>query len=78
MKNIKKEPWRIVVGAISIAFIVYLWSSKDIAEIYTTMPPDQIMPVIVTTVLVSILKVALIAVAVLLVKWIVEKMKKKR
>ena len=77
MKNVKKAPWRIVVGAISIAFIVYLWSSKDIARIYTTMPPEQIMPMIITTVLVSLLKVVLIAAAVILIKWIVEKMKKR-
>ena len=77
MKNVKKAPWRIVVGAISIAFIVYLWSSKDIAQIYTTMPSEQIMPMIITTVLVSLLKVVLIAAAVILIKWIVEKMKKR-
>ena len=77
MKNTKKEPWRIVLGLLSVAFIVYLWSSKNIAKIYKTMPAEQIMPMVVTTVLVSLLKVVFIAAVVLLIKWIVVKMKKK-
>lgn len=31
MKNQKKEPWRIIVAIISIAFIIYMWIEKDIS-----------------------------------------------
>ena len=78
MSNNKKiEPWRIIVFVIAVAFIIFMWVKKDIAEIYATMPSDQIAPLIVTTVAVSLLKVAVIAGAILLIKWIIGKIKKK-
>ena len=73
----KKEPWRIVVGIISILFIIFMWVRKDILTIYTTMPKERIVPMIVTTVAVSLLKVAIITAAVLFVKWIIKKFKDK-
>ena len=72
----KIELWRIIVFIISIMFIIYMWSKKEIAEIYATMPQEQIIPLIVTTLAVSLLKVAAIALGVLLVKWIVGKIKR--
>ena len=41
MKNQKKEPWRIIVAIISIAFIIYMWVEKDILAIYSSMPAEQ-------------------------------------
>lgn len=73
----KKEPWRIVVGIISILFIIFMWVRKDILTIYTTMPKEQIVPLIATTVAVSVMKVAIITSVVLLVKWIIKKVKDK-
>lgn len=73
----KKEPWRIVVGVISVACIVYMWVKKDIAGVYTTMPKEQVLPLIATTVLVSLAKIGVISGAVLLIKWIIEKIGKK-
>ncbi len=54
-----------------------MWVKKDIAEIYATMPTEQITPLIVTTIAVSLLKVAAISGVILLIKWIVSKIKKK-
>ena len=73
----KKEPWRIVVGVISIAYIAYMWISKDVMAIYETMPEDQYLPLIATTVLVSLAKVAAIAGVILLIKWIIGRTKQK-
>ncbi len=73
----KKEPWRIVVGLLSIAFIVYLWIDKDIMTIYTTMPKEQVVPMVATTVIVSLVKIAVIAGGILLLKWIINKIKNK-
>ena len=73
----KIEPWRIIVFVIAVAFIIFMWVKKDIAEIYTTMPSEQIVPLVVTTIAVSLLKVAVIAGAILLIKWIIDKLKKK-
>ena len=73
----KIEPWRLSVFIIAIAFILFLWIKKDIAEIYATMPSEQTFPLIVTTIAVSLLKVAAIAGGILLIKWIVGKIKKR-
>ena len=64
-------------NVITVAFIMFMWIKKDVAEIYATMPSEQIAPLIVTTIAVSLLKVAAIATVVLLIKWIVSKTKKK-
>ena len=77
MRDKKIEPWRIVVGVLSIAVIVFMWARKDIVHIYATMPKEQIAPLIITTLLVSALKVGAIAAGVFLIKWIIEKLKKK-
>ena len=76
MNNFKKEPWRILVGILSIAYIAFLWVKKDVADIYATMPPEQLVPMIVTTILVSLAKVAAIAGGILLIKWILGKIQK--
>ena len=73
----KKKPWRIIVGIIAIAYIVYMWVEKDIMTIYTTMPKEQVVPLIATTIAVSLIKVAAIAGGILLIKWIISKFKNK-
>ena len=69
----KIEPWRILVFVISLIFIALMWVKKDIASIYVTMPQEQVLPLIFTTVLVSSLKVVAIASGILLIKWILNK-----
>lgn len=39
----KREPWRIVVASLSIAYIVFMWVRKDIVTIYSTMPKEQVV-----------------------------------
>lgn len=72
----KKEPWRYVVAAISVIYIVYMWVQKDVAGIYAAMPPEQALPLAVTTVAVSLAKVAVLTGLILLAKWILGKFKK--
>ena len=77
-KNDRKlEPWRIVVGTLSIVFIIFLWVKNDIASTLVTMPKEQAIPLIVATILVSAVKVAVIAGALLLAKWVIGKTKRK-
>ena len=77
-KNRKKpEPWRMAVGILAIGWIVYMWIKKDIVSIYTTMPAEQVVPLIATTVLVSLLKIAALTGVILLIKWLLEKFKTK-
>ena len=72
----KKEPWRILVGVLAIGWIVYMWVEKDIAAIYASMPPEQILPLVVTNAAVTLLKVIGIAAVILLAKWLAGKLKK--
>ncbi len=76
MNGQKKEPWRIVVGVIAIAYIIYMWVEKDIAAIYSSMPAEQALPLAVTTVVVSLAKVGLMTVGILFIKWIIGKINK--
>ena len=73
----KKEPWRIVVFILSVLFIVFMWIKNDILTIYTTMPEEQIIPLIATTIAVSLIKVAAFAGIITLIKWIIGKIKTK-
>ena len=76
MNKKKREPWRIVVALVSFAFIIYMWVEKDIIEIYTTMPAEQVLPVIVITVLVTLFKVGVFTGGILILKWVVNKIRK--
>ena len=73
----KKEPWRIVVGIFAIAFIVYMWIKKDIMTTYATMPQEQVIPLIATTIAVSFFKVVVVTGGILLIKWVISKINKK-
>lgn len=72
----KKEPWRIIAGLLSIAVIVWMWAEKDVAAIYASIPPEDAVPMIATTLAVSAAKIALIAGVVYLGKWLIGKPKK--
>ena len=76
MKNKKIEPWRIVVAILSIGFIIYMWTTKNITEIYGDLPAEQLLPLIVTNMVVSLIKVAGMTGAILLIKWLVAKFKR--
>lgn len=76
-KNKKKiEIWRIILFIASILFIVFMLVRKDIVTIYTTMPATQVIPMIATTITVSLLKAAAFAGSVILIKWFIGKLAK--
>lgn len=72
----KKEPWRYVVAAIAVIYIIYMWVEKDLVSVYGNLPPEQILPMAVTSVAVTLVKVVLLAGAILLAKWLIGKFKK--
>lgn len=76
MKEKKKGAWRILLGVVSLGYITFLWVKKDIAALYSTMPAEQILPLMVTTIGVSLLKAAGITAVILLMKWILGKKKR--
>ena len=76
MKGKKREPWRVIAGILSIGAIVYMGTEKDIAATYAALPKEQLLPVILTSLAVTLLKVATMAGGILLVKWIIGKIRK--
>ena len=54
-----------------------MWVEKDIMTIYTTMPKEEVAPLIATTIGVSLIKVGVITGVGFLIKWIVGKIKNK-
>ena len=77
MNKKKKEPWRIIVAIISVLFIIFMWVKNDIVTIYSTMTKEQIVPLIVTTIIVTLVKVGGIGLAIFLIKWFISKIKNK-
>ena len=75
-QNKKKEPWRIAVGVLSVAMIVFLWVKNDVISVYTTAQQSDTAPLLLTTIIVVLMKVGIMAGVALLVKWMVKKMKK--
>ena len=78
MRSKNTKPWRKIVAVISFLCIAYMWTEKDIFAMYATMPKDRVIPLIITTVLVSLIKVSILVVGSLILKWIVKKIKKKQ
>ena len=77
MKGKKVELWRLVVGIISIAYIIFMWVKKDIVADLSAIPEEALLPLILTNVGVSLLKILAIAAVVFLIKWIITKFKNK-
>ena len=69
----KKELWRWIVFGLSVAYILYMFISKSV-EI--SVSADQVLPMALTSVAVTAIKVVLIAGGILLLKWILSKLKK--
>ena len=76
MQKKKKEPWRIGAFLAGAAAIVWMFAKKGITITLATLPREQALPMIVTTVSVSLLKVALLAGVLLLAKWLLGKLRK--
>ena len=76
MNNQKNGQWRVIAAVVSAVYIVYMWSEKDILAVYGSMPLEQALPMIVTTVAVSLFKLGALAAGILLLKWIMAKFKK--
>lgn len=72
----KKKIWRIIVFIIALGYIIYIWVEKDILAIYSSMPAEQALSLVVTTVVVSLVKVGVLTAGILIVKCLAGKLKK--
>ena len=69
----KKELWRWIVFGLAVAYIASMWISKAVGSSLLT---EDLLPMAVTSIAVTALKVVLIAGSILLLKWILSKLKK--
>ena len=72
--NRKIEPWRLVVGGLAILYIIYMWVKKDLGSI--TLPKEDLIPMMFTSITVTLVKVLGFIIIILLVKTILIKIKK--
>ena len=74
MKKDIPKPVRLVMFAEGIIWIAAMWAKKDIAATLAAVPAEAAIPVIVTSMVITILKVALYAAVIWLIKWLVGKL----
>ena len=72
----KNEPWRILVSLAAIAYIVYMWVDKDILSTFTGLSGADAAPIAATAAAVYAVKAIGAVAVVLLIKWIIRKLKK--
>lgn len=78
MKDGKWVPWRVAAGVLGVLAIVYMWSTKDMAAAYSSLPGEVVVPMIVTNMLVTLAKVGVIAAVVGIGKWGLKKFAHKK
>ena len=69
----KNKNWRIAAFIIAIVYIAYMWIRKDVASTFLAMPKEEALPLVATTIAVTLLKVVVLAGIILLVKWAAKK-----
>ena len=70
----KKEKHGVVVGIVSVLYIIGMWVKKDLVSTQVTIT----LPLVVTSVAVTIFKVSAIALVVLFIKWLTSQLKRKK
>ena len=75
-KSQKKPAWRIAAFILGVAAIVVMWAGKDVTSRFAGMSPEQALPMVVTSIAVTLLKVTLMTGVVLLIKWLAGKIRK--
>lgn len=73
MSEKTKKILRYIIGFISIVVIIYMWNDVDVSN-YTR---EDAIPLIVTSVVVSFIKALMISTVIIIVKVIINKIKKK-
>ena len=73
MKKDIPKPLRIIMFVAAAIWIVAMWVKKDIAATLAAVPAEAAVPMIATSLAVTLVKVALLTAAILLIKWLAGK-----
>ena len=68
MNNSIPKPVRIVLFALGVLWIGAMWMKKDIAATLAAVPAEAAVPVIVTSLMITVLKVGLFAAVIWLIR----------
>ena len=74
MKNSIPKPLRIILFAAGVIWIAAMWATKDIAATLAAVPAEAAIPMIVISLLITLLKIAIYAAVILLIKWLAGKL----
>ena len=73
MKKDIPKPLRIIMFVAAVIWTVAMWVKKDIAATLAAVPAEAAIPMIATSLAVTLVKVALLTAAILLIKWLAGK-----
>ena len=75
MDHQKNNPplWKILVAAVAIVFILFLWGYKD----FGALPPGEMIPLVALNAVVSLVKIVAVAGVLLAMKWLADIVSKK-
>ena len=74
-KKPSKQQW--ILFSLSVLMIVYLWINKDTSAL-TQLEAKDVIPVAVTSILVSLIKVGILALVVVAGKYILNKLRNRQ
>lgn len=74
MKKGIPKPVRLVLFTVGVIWIAAMWAKKDIVATLATVPAEAAIPMIITSLAITLLKVALYAAVILLIKWLAGKL----
>ena len=66
----KNVPWKWIAGALSLGFIVVLWVRKDLLAVCSSIPKEELLPVLASSVAVTLMKATLLVGVICLFRWI--------
>ena len=74
MKNNIPKPIRTILFVAGVMWIAAMWAKKDIAATLAAVPAEAAIPMIVISLVITLLKVAIYAAVILLLKWLAGKL----
>ena len=74
MKNNIPKRVRIILFTAGVIWIAAMWAKKDIAATLAALPADAAIPMVIISLLITLLKVAVYTAVILLIKWLAGKL----
>ena len=73
----KKKLFRMIVGGLSLSFILFLWDKKGLSATEAPLRKNKVVPAVVAAIAASLLKAAALFGGAMLVKTLIARLKNK-